>query len=242
MFIFPPGFPGIPPVFIFGLGASQEKISDAYNRICDTLNFEGDFSDKLIDDLSKCFRDLDINLSLAEFVFQTLLKKDHPQYTSYLADVTLIKVKWNHKLSIYQKSEYWPSAMLHHRFDTGIEGQVRVRRKPAFFTLHSELMTGSDQIPLKNPITGFEDKILVTMREPAPLQDLINIDIQNFLLQQNGEYPLRLMDNPFDGIYIGKQGVFYIVRRTVKVKEISEIVMLGEKFTSMIRGLLDLES
>jgi len=235
-----PGIPGFPmiPVFIWGI-VSRDKIIEFYNGICDTLDYEGFYDEDLISELIHFFKMMNDNLLMGEFEFQSLLKRETPDYPAYLADVTLIRKDWNPKFSKYQKTEYWPSVMLYHKFDPGFKGQIRIRRKSTFFSFVSESSFGLVKAPLDNPMPGFEKKIFVSCTKPAPLQELINADVQDFLLKEYGEYPLKIMDNPFDGININRAGIIYLNRRTLKDVEIRKFIMFGEKFTTLIRGLLE---
>lgn len=240
--IFPVSYPGIPPIFLFGLSTPQEQIILAYDRFCDSFNFKDCFSEEMVLELSENLIGMDEKLRNGESHFHTLLKRENGNYNEYLADITLFRKIWDSRSHSYEQADVWPSVMLFYKFDTGFEGQIHIRRKSTFLSYFSEGNLGLEKAKLENPLSGFEKRIFVTTSKYSPLQTLINADTQTFLLNHYGEYPFKLMDNPLDGIYMGKTGILFFVRRTLEENKINQLLMFGEKFTSLIRGLLDMEN
>lgn len=239
MFFFPPG---IPPVFLFGLSTPQEQIIRTYERVCDSFNFTDCFSEKIVLELSENFRGMDDQLRNSESHFHTLLKRENSNYNEFLADITFFRKIWDLRTHSYEQADVWTSVMLFCCFDTGFEGQIHIRRKSTFLSYFSEGSLGLKKAKLNTPLAGFEKRIFVSASKYSPLQTLINVDTQTFLMNNYGEYPFKLMDNPLDGIYMGKTGILFFVRRTLEENKINQLLMFGEKFTSLIRGLLDMEN
>ena len=216
-------------------------VTATYNRICDFYDcepyFDADFIERMID----CLRKLDYKIDIADFEFKAVLRKKTEDYTAYIADLTIYKKDFvGRNQSRIDRTEIWPVNFLFHEFDTGIEGMIHIRRKATFFSYYSESSLELVKAPLDNPVRDFEKKIFVSQMESPPLNELIGIDVQEFLLGEYKNYPFTLMDNPYDGIYINKLGIFYLVRRSLKESEITKYLLFGEKLTSMIHGILNL--
>lgn len=243
MFVFPSDCSGIPPLFMmgFGWGASPDQLIEAYDRVCESMNFVDCYSSDFIIELSKKMREADERFFLGESHFSRVLKRDNRNYTEYLADVNLIRKTWDSSEKMYRQADVWLSTMLYHSFNPGLDEGLNIRKKSTFFSYLSESTLGLKKASLEKPLKGFNNKIYITASKHAHLRDLINTDTQSFLLSHCGEYPFKQMDKPFDGIYLFKHGMFYVVKRAFKVQEFSQLISFGEKFTSLIRGLLDLE-